>query len=411
MMKAFGEKKVAETGVLRRPALRPPMQQTLTHKFNDIAIGSPHLTIIQVLDKVLTYALGGLPMEPNVAEEIQRYQVFIKSAQLGQLIQGFIFTTILPAEILDLLRHISRREHMLVTTGSPLVSDSENQVAANDHSAKVIFEQACRLEQALVDNTLSGVYKDQAATKLTVLLNLLYQKFAELIINAKSVEQLKIDMDNAFNKALCTNLEDSRFVYKQIRKQFRYLKEIGFLPIFYQGTSPLVAVQSNDDDNNIDQEQTQEALVRENHLAQQSAFVTQIYEQLTTSQDLRNGLGNTLLAIIEGIAQKAFQPCETQKHQLMANPDNKVMDVIIGLDDFVEEEWDPYGGTELLEELNALLDATQDNLIDWETFQHTRSEQKTPHTRSVNTTTACLWRILLQVFSPRSENKSSGTRD
>ena len=353
---------VKETGAIRKPVTHSPQPKTLLHKFNDLNLqeGRPQLALNQVLDRILENYLSENAVDATLAQEIQAFQIYLRQASLGNWLR-FTFTSALPLEISQLFSHVATREEKLVKSGSPLVIDCDNIIAMNGRSAKSIYEQACRLERALYNREVAEIHVPYANARLNAWLDLLYDKFAKLVINANSFGDLKIQLEE-IDITLCQDLYKTEFVKNDLMDHLNFLDENHFFEDFYQYSAQQSTSHHNDDDDNDDTMNE----VNESHLAEQADFVDQFYFAMKESEQMTGTLQKLLDAFIVGIPEKAYQPCNAMKHQLIADPDNTVMNVVEKLDAFSNENWDPFEGSELLHELNDLLDEDQDELVNWE---------------------------------------------
>lgn len=353
---------IKETGVLRKPAERTPVAKTLINKFNDLDNQKRTLPFApnQVLDRVLANYLSENKVEPVLAQELQAFQIHLQQESLGNWFR-FTFTCALPPEVHKLISYVAIREEKLVRSASPLVIDCDNIIALNGRSGKAIYEQACRLERALNNQEIADVHVTNAHDRLDTWIDLVYDKFADIVINATSFSDLQSQFTQ-FKSELCKDLLKMSAVRKDLEDHFYFLEKNDFFSAFYHyrvNSAPQLK-PSEDDDNDPLQQET------EHYLADQADFVDRFFINMESTDEMTPTLKRVLDAIIVGIPEKAYQPCNAMKHQLIADPDNTVSNVIEELDTFVDENWDPFNGTELLKELNDLLDEDQDELVNWE---------------------------------------------
>lgn len=159
----------------------------------NIAFGS---ALIQILEK---YIVDKFPADKidsqdekvisnselrNVLEEFIKH---MRTAQIGKIVNRYAFKVALPEDLKEVINVAILVEQAVFCAPSALVSDAENIVASEGYSPKVVYQQAARLERAIINNEVENRYLHQVRPKIKEWITLLYEKFAYLVFDASNV--------------------------------------------------------------------------------------------------------------------------------------------------------------------------------------------------------------------------------
>ncbi len=318
--------------------------------YRDLTCNARTQTLKEILGTVLSTYLHEHALSPAIRNELERYRNYIVDAPLGTLVNGFRFTTVMPKQITELLGLIALREHSQLIAALPLLANCENAVAASSMNAKVIFEQACLLEKALNQNTLSPNHVEQVEAKLDHLINILYQKFAELIVNASNEDEIFAVTSSHFPSELGSNLESIDYFLGEVGGQLDYLSSTGFFEKFFAKPS----------------------------LAQKLEYVEGYHTWAETQRAFSDELNGTLEYIASILVNKAYQSCKAKRQRLIDDPTLTVLDVNQQLSDWANRAWKKHANTYLLDDLKQLLAQDQKTLDDWNTYDLHSQESTQP---------------------------------
>ncbi len=192
-------------------------------------------TLKQLLVEVLEQYLN-IKLKPKLKSLIENYLIYLQSAKSGELVDGFEWPDNIRSdspELLDLLNYVLLREQAMKDIPSPLLSQSQYIVAGQGFSAQALFEQSCRLEKCLNNNEIAESQTKAIADQITNWGAELYNKFAEMIFDAKDETELSKKFDAAFDPSHCTKLEIMTLVYGRLRQSCSFLERNNFLTEFY----------------------------------------------------------------------------------------------------------------------------------------------------------------------------------
>jgi len=300
----------------------------------------------EAIEEILTQYLIDYQLDEQQSElaaEIRQYIDYVRQAPLGTLVTGSAIKMKLPVELIEFFEVVSLRElNQCRSLPCKLLDNVNYRLLEHNHSAKVVFEQACRLEVALQQDDLPTHHASLIQDKLILLTKTLYSKLAELILKAKNAKSLQAVFTATFDEKLCLSLEEVDFAFKTLAEQILFMSNTGFLDRFYSYKTLV------DKSNYVDE-------------------YTNYIEQLKKKPC---NLAGTLDCLIQQIKLAAYNPCRKKQQQLIDDPRMKVRDVVYHTDIWTESAWNKYEGSELMEELHSFLDYDQRVLTDWETISN-----------------------------------------
>jgi hypothetical protein len=297
--------------------------------------------LVNMIEEVLNEYIGEQleSTNPSLTEEIRCYINYVRQANLGTLITGFTFKSPQPLELVEFLQIVSLRENAQYRAAYPLLEQSNHRVLQESGSAKVVFEQACRLEKALQQKVVPPLHASRVQDKLISLIQNLYPQFARLIVNAKSAQDLLSKLNTAFDKTLCADLEEVGFALETIEEQFLILSNTAFFDNFYHYKTLV------DKTNYIDE------------------YCHYMEQQKTAPM---TNLKDSLECLMLEVQLKAYQSCQKKQHQLMNDPTMTVAELIAEIDHWTQSAWQRYEGSLLIDELESFLNSDQKDLEAWE---------------------------------------------
>lgn len=308
--------------------------------YRDLACKARTETLQDILSNVLNIYLNECVLNPAIRSDLERYKNYVVGAPIGRLVTGFEFTTTMPAQIKELLSLIELREHSQLKAPIPLLVECENAAAASGMNAKVLFEQACHLEKALNEKSVCESEVIPVKAKLEHLISILYQKFAELIVEARNEEDIQELVKNNFPSELSQDLDNVDYFAGEIGGQLDYLSNTSFF----------------------------EKFTREPTLAKKLEYVENYHIWAEEQEAFSTELNLTLEYIASVLINKAYQSCKAKKQRLIDDPTLTVHDVNQQLSDWTKRAWKKHANTYLLEDLNELLAQDQKVLDDWNTY-------------------------------------------
>ncbi|MGE3317766.1 MAG: hypothetical protein AB7I18_00585 [Candidatus Berkiella sp.] len=339
---------------LTKPVPRTPVPTDLVNQFKDRAILSRSKTIPQVLDELLTDYLAANTLEETLSNELKGFQEHIRQAPLGQWLL-FSFTSAIPTQLQALFEHVRLRENHLTRIMPSLIISGANNIAATS-GMTVVFEEACRLERALINKEIEPIHIKSAEAKLKEWHLLNYRRFAEAITTAKDLNRLRIDFGSNLDPELCDDLPKSSDSLIELFEQFNLLEDNLFLDEFYS-----LRAEQEYGDSSLSPDEIQKEI-----LMVQADFVKRFYDDFQTKTTLTTELHLTFKWLMAEITAKAYRPCDVRLHELMADPEVTVACLDQQIDKWVEEDWRTIKDGVLLTDLNTLLDEEMDALLDWE---------------------------------------------
>ncbi len=213
--------------------------KSLSEKLKDLISKEHKKTLVQLFTQVLNEYLSDTT-DSEMKDLIERYLPYLKSAKLGKWVDGFGWPATMSSELHDLLKYVLIREQAMLEASDPILLNSQNTVASGGFSAQVLFEQSCRLEKCLHHNEILEHQTQAVSDQITTWGAQLYRKFAEMILESDSEEELAIKFKTSFVKSECTNVDSEgtnlKFmtkVYERLLATFTYLKKDEVLKDFY----------------------------------------------------------------------------------------------------------------------------------------------------------------------------------
>lgn len=267
---------------------------------------------------------------------------------IGRVIISYGFKTTMPEDFLQVFEAAKERElaDMIelskARAPSTLVADCENKAAAEGFSAEVVFAQTAILEKALKrKQIIRQSHIEETEAKVAEWIQLLYQKFAGLILESPSLEQLKILVDKNFKEDLIVELEQLKEFKKEIDCQIEFLENKTFFDKYHAKAN----------------------------LADKYDFVFDVYHTLKAQSVMTPELKMTLSGLFFNILDKANQPIKAEKFNLMSNH-GTVESVFKGTFKFMEDKYADIKNKDLYAELAGRLQQEQDTYKVWEEASH-----------------------------------------
>jgi len=313
--------------------MKPPIST-----FKDLSCQKTPPSLAKIVEQVLNEYLKEYQVAHDLAAEIALYIRYVQVAAPGTLISGYSFHNALPKELTNFFTLTKMREQAQKKAAIPLLVDCDNKLAAQGYSAKVTFEQACVLEKALKSNTLLESQEMLTQQKLHKLIETLFPKFAELILQAKEKSDLRQTISQIFTKALYADLEKVALAVNIIKQQYNSFLETAFFDNFYARKD----------------------------LSAKSDFVDEYCHYLDEKGTYHGKLEATLSSLLYLIPAKAYKACRAKQFRLIDDPTMTVPEVNAEMDEWANSAWLRYTGTELKEELTELLESNQEWLEAWE---------------------------------------------
>lgn len=340
--------------------------------YRDLTCNARPEPLKNILGTVLSNYLQAHALSPAIRNELERYRNYIVDAPLGTLVSGFRFATVMPKQITELLGLIALREHSQLTAVLPLLANCENVIAASSMNARVIYEQACLLETALNQNNLTPNHVEQIETKLDHLIDILYQKFAELIVNASSEDEIVTLTSSHFPSELGSNLESIDYFLGEVGGQLDYLSSTSFF----------------------------EKFIAEPSLAQKLDFVERYHTWAEGQQAFSDELNLTLEFIASILVNKAYQSCKAKRQRLIDDPTLTVPEVNQQLTSWANRAWKKHANSYLLDDLKELLAQDQKTLDDWNTYDLHSQESAQPMLQPAYTIAAIRFTLATPDINP-----------
>jgi hypothetical protein len=279
----------------------------------------------------------------GLKKQINNLIEHLKTATIGKWVQKYQFTAKLPADLSQLLSIAKLKEQAAFLAPSALVCDCENIAAAEAFSAHVIFRQVARLEKALKDNEVEERHQITVKSKIVEWIALLYEKFALMMIESVSLENLNATVDNVFDKALCQDLPKLSDFYDHVSGQIDYLDNNDFFDDFYESIK----------------------------LSDKYEFVYEFYQAMKaraekTKQPIIPELRATMIHLFYQTINKAYAPCEVEKFNLMRDQGATIEAVFSALQEWTKENWVIYKDTDFEIELAEKLSKERKTYEDWQ---------------------------------------------
>ncbi|MGE4350487.1 MAG: hypothetical protein AB7D28_12095, partial [Candidatus Berkiella sp.] len=160
----------------------------------NVAIGS---ALIQTLEEYIADKFSANTIDEQdekvtsnteaLKNELEKFISHIHKSRIGNIVNKYIFKIALPKDLKEVIEVAKLAEEAIFCAPSKLVTDAENIVAAEGYSPKVVYQQAARLERAIINNEVENRYLHQVRPKIKEWITLLYEKFAYLIFDASNV--------------------------------------------------------------------------------------------------------------------------------------------------------------------------------------------------------------------------------
>lgn len=290
------------------------------------------------LDKYLEITAEHIHLNPSdeLIAEIKAYRDYLDTSKVGSIVTGFTFNQILPVEIKELLAlaHLLAQNQSVKT--SPLVTECENIIAAANHSAESLFNQAARLEKALSDDSVLSHHEEEVRGQLNQWLALLYKRIGLLILESKDSDSLKSTFKKAFDEKLCLEEAIVSRWRKSIAVAIDTLESSKFFESFYILTT----------------------------LPQKYDFVFDFVKASQKIEALNTpAIKAVLSSLYERIPDKAFEPFDRKLHFLS---ELTLETAFERLKHWSEFAWQKYQGSELRVELECRLDEKTKELQEWQ---------------------------------------------
>lgn len=280
------------------------------------------------------------PSNPNLLKALLAYLAHLETADVGSLILYYTFKQTLPAELMELVNIAKLMEERSLSTTSPLVSDCENKSAGDGHSPQIIFSQTARLESALLKKDVPQRHQLEVSTKRDEWLAMLFEKFAQLILNSTSLDHLTTLYKEAFSEKICEGLPKLTAFRAEIEAQIEYLGDNDFFEDYYECST----------------------------LAEKYDFVYEYYQFTKRNNTNTPELRATLTHLFYHIVNQAYAPCEAQRFNLMRDSGATLEDVFSQLKKWATQnsEWEKYAGTDLQTELQSRLANDEEEYQCWQ---------------------------------------------
>lgn len=307
--------------------------------FRELSCSPKPKTLQQILSEILSTYLEKMVLIDEVRTKLEQYKKHLETAPLGNVVMGYPFPKFLPKQIVEMLNLAALREKSQLKAPHRLLLACENAVAIPDRSAKELYEQACRLEAALGQETLSYPQVEEFTQKIEQFIENLYRKFAEFIVNACDDEELDTLVSSHFPSDASLYLSKLNFFVMEIGGQIDFLTDSEFLKNFRKQST----------------------------LAEKLAFVDSYHDWFERHKAFSAELDLTLTCISSIIIDKAYESCKAKRQRLLDDPSLTVEDVNQQLSAWSTRAWKKHAKFDLINDLNRLLAEDQRVLHDWNT--------------------------------------------
>lgn len=268
---------------------------------------------------------------------------------IGQTIIGYNFGTNMPQDFMEVVEAAKKQETDLLIklskerAPSKLVADCENTAAAKQFSAKVIFAQTVILERALKQKTIKQKsHIQETEAKITEWINLLYTKFAEMILESNSLDDLKSEVDQVFKSSLVLDGSKLQEFKLEIDCQIEFLEKVKFFEFYYE----------------------------EESLADKYDFIYEAYQDIKQKSSMTPELKMTLSSLFLCIVNKAYQPMDAKKFELMSLRNGTVENVFNGVRSWVKKHYANFKEKDLYDKLVGKLQQEEEAFKKWEEISH-----------------------------------------
>lgn len=273
--------------------------------------------------------------------------------KIGSIMVGYDFKQNIPADFLEVFEASKKQEIELLIklskerAPSKLVTDCENTAAGEGFSAKAIFAQTAILEQALTRKQIAQrSHVEETEAKIAEWTQLLYVKFADMILESNSLNELKSAVDKNFNSSLVLDRSKLQEFKLEINRQIKFLEKIKFFDFYFE----------------------------EESLAGKYDFIYESYQDIKQNVSMTSELKITLSGLFLDIVNKAYQPMDSKKFELMALRDGTVENVFNGVRDWVEKNYTSFKDKDLYGELVKRLKSEEETFKVWEEASHRISD-------------------------------------
>ena len=324
------------------------MPVSLQMKFNTL-LNQEKKPFAAALEAVLFEYKAQNSLSEAIQQAIDLCLQQLKEVEFGKIFPLLTIKKSLSSEIFNLFQYAALREQSIVEAPSPLVADCENKIALEPHSPKVIFEQALRLEKALLAKEVSNWHINEVQEKILELVQTLYQKFGEIILDSEDLQKLKERVSTEFNRDIVSHEGQVQQWLKEIKCQIEFLENKKFFDAYYRCAT----------------------------LAQKYDFVYDFYQALKKTPQMTLEIKATLSALFFAVLDKAFAPLEAEKFKLMRNRNATIEMVDADLNHWIKNNWCVFESTDLLTALLDKFDATIETYRDWEDVHFTLDEPGT----------------------------------
>lgn len=321
--------------------------KSLSSTLKDLISKEHKKTLRQLLTEVLKDHLSSIT-EPQMKQTIESYLRYLQNAPLGKLVNGgFDWPQGISDELFEMLNYVLTREQAILAAPDPILLDSLNIVAGQGFSAQSLFEQNCRLEKSLKNNQIATHQMKTVDNQITAWGAQLYDKFAEMILDASNENDLTNRFNAAFVASTCADLNTMTLVYQRLLDTFNHMKKTDFFKDFYDNK------QLHD---------------KYDFMFDYCEFINQNHEATTELRAVAEHL-------YDYIPLKAYQSCQKKRSALVSDTIQSltVEDVFTKLAAWSSRRWQQHKdrgvATALLDELNNMLRDDQRNLEAWEKIE------------------------------------------
>lgn len=303
-------------------------------------------TLPQLMTTALTEYLPTIN-DSALEQTVERYIQYLKKAKMGQLVNGFYWPSTISNELREMLQYVLTREQAILAAPDPILIDSQNMVAGQGFSPQALFKQSCRLEKCLDNNEIADHQTKDVTEQITTWGAQLYEKFAEMILEASDEDDLTKRFNTAFVASECSNLFTMSLVYQRLQHTLAHMQKSEFFKDFYSNKP----------------------------LYEKYDFMFEYCELISQHDSATPELRAIAEHLYHYIPLKAYEPCQQKRVALVSDTLQSltVSDVFTTLTKWSNRAWRQHKDlgliTALFDELNNMLREDQKNLEAWEKIE------------------------------------------